>query len=158
MPEIAKVRYTHDAMIDEILLNPAISQNELGRIFGFSAAWVSICVNSDAFQERLQERKAEIVDPVMRATIQEKVDGAASRAMDRIIERLDSPTSGAIKTADLVSIAKLAVAPKASQTPAPQTNLYVMQIPAPAQNAQQWLANRSDPRGAVPLVEEVPRG
>jgi len=156
--QIAKVRYTHDAIIDMIIVNPAISQNELAKEFGFSVAWMSIIVNSDSFQERLAERKGELVDPKIRATIAQKVDAAASRAMDRIIDRLDSPMHGSIKTQDLVSIAKLAVAPKTS-LPAPTQNLFVVQLPPAAANSADWLSSaHRTPRGPNQIIEEVPRG
>lgn len=159
-PKIAEVSYTHDAVIDTILTNPAISQNELAAVFGYSVAWMSIIINSDAFQERMAERKAELVDPKLRATIAEKVDGAANRALDRLIDRLDSPTHGAIKTQDLVSIAKLAVAPKTPQIAIQQNNTYVAALPTPARDSKSWLENLSQvtPRGPLPIAEEVPRG
>lgn len=159
-PTIAEVSYTHDAMIDELLVNPAISQGELARKFGYSETWISIIKNSDAFQTRMVERKAELVDPKLRATIAEKVDGAANRALDRLIDRLDSPIHGSIKTQDLVSIAKLAVAPKTPQIAIQQNNTYVAALPTPARDSKSWLENLSQvtPRGPLPIAEEVPRG
>lgn len=144
MPEIGKVRYTHDAMIDLILSTPAISQNELASLFGYSATWVSIVINSDAFQDRLAERKAELTDPKLRASIEERLEAVAKTALDRLIERLD--TSGpAVRTADLVSIAKLGVGDRANRPAVAQTqnNLYVVALPPPAQNTSSWLSNRS---------------
>ena len=84
MPEIARVRYTHDAVIDEILVNPSISQNELAKIFGFSAGWMSIVINSDSFQERLAERKAMLTDPKIIASINERLDAIAAIVWERI--------------------------------------------------------------------------
>lgn len=157
--ELAKVRFYHDTIIDLILVNPSISQNELAKQCGYSVTWMSIIVNSDSFKERLAERKAELVDPILRATIAEKVDGAANRALDRLIERLDSPVHGSIKTQDLVSIAKLSVGPKAAPPP-PAPNLYVVALPVPAADSQSWLnsAQRtSAPRGSSDIVE-MPTG
>jgi hypothetical protein len=160
-PTLKRVHFTHDAIIDEILMNPAISQNELSTKFGYSVGWMSIVINSDAFQERLAARKGELLDPAIKASLEERAAGAAQRALDRILERLDSPAQvGAIKTADLVSIAKLAVAPK-TQAPPPQQNLYLVQIPAPASNAQAWLSSVSrpaSPPGVVEVIENQPRG
>lgn len=155
--QLRKVRYTHDAVIDEILINPTISQNDLAKMFGFSVSWISICMNSDAFKERLAERKAEITDPILRATIKDKVEAAAGRALDRIIDRLESPTHGSIKTADLVAIAKLGATPPAPAPAAQTNNLYVVQVPAPANNAQSWLSQASGRKlpGGIPLVEEI---
>ena len=156
--QIAKVRYTHDSIIDMILVNPAVSQNDLAREFGFSVTWMSIVVNSDSFKERLAERKAELVDPKIRATLAEKVDAAASRALDRIMDRLDSSMHGSIKTQDLVSIAKLGAAPKTS-APSPTQNLFVVQLPPAAANSSDWLSSaQRTPRGPIQIIEESPRG
>lgn len=162
MAAIASVRYTHDAIIDKILLDPAISQNALARMFGFTATWVSIMVNSDAFKNRLAERKAELSDPVLVATINERLDAVAKRSLDKLIERLDRP-GDALATRDLIGIAKLGVGDKNTRPAGPvvQTNLYVLSIPAPAQNSKEWLSNVSSPKNnppGLPLVEEVPTG
>jgi hypothetical protein len=156
--EIATVRFQHDGIIDMILVNPMIDQGTIARECGYSQTWVSIIVNSSAFKERLAERKGELIDPVLRATIQEKVDGVANRALDRIIERLDSPMNGSIKTQDLVSIARLSVGPKTAAPP-PAQNLYVVNIPSPASNSQTWLqsAQRTS-QGVSDAVEILPRG
>ena len=157
MPEIAKVRYTHDAVIDEIILNPGISQGELSRMFGFSQSWMSICINSDAFKERLAERKALMTDPAIVASINERLDAVARRSLDKILERLDSPTAQ-IKTAELVQIAKLGVGDKNTRpaTPLQQNNLYVVQLPAPAPNANAWLNGvQNSSRVELPIVQEV---
>lgn len=156
MSEIARVRYTHDAMIDLIISTPSISQNEMAALFGYSATWVSIIINSDAFQERLAARKTELTDPKLRASIEERLEALAKTALDRLIERLDTSTP-AIRTSDLVSIAKLGVGDRANrpQVAPTQNNLYVVALPPPAQNTSSWLANRS--AGAfsspAPLVE-----
>lgn len=160
MPEIARVRYTHDAVIDEILVNPAISQNDLAKIFGFSPTWVSIIINSDAFQERLAERKGELVDPKIRATVNERLDAIASVALGKIMDRLDSPLSGQIKNVDLIAMAKLGVGDKNTRPAAPiqQNNLYVVALPPPSLNSSTWLDNAQRTPGPLPLVQEVPRG
>ena len=160
MPEIARVRYTHDAMIDEILMNPSISQNDLGKMFGFSATWISIVINSDAFQERLAERKGQLTDPKVMASINERLDALAKRSLEKLIDRLDNPAAQ-IKTLELVAIAKLGVGDKNTRPAGPQVqnnNLYVVSLPAPAQDAKSWLANKSDPRGVSDAVEVQPRG
>lgn len=164
--QIAKVRYTHDAVIDEIIRNPAISQGELSKMFGFSQAWMSICINSDAFQQRLSERKAEMIDPQIIASINDRLDAVARRSLDKIMDRLegkDATSPGPVKTAELIQIAKLGVGDKNTRPAGPQiqqNNLYVVALPPPAQNAEQWLNNTSTQSrvGALPIVEEVNRG
>ena len=160
MTEIAKVRYTHDAIIDEILINPAISQGEIAKQFGFTQTWVSIVINSDSFQERLAERKGQLIDPAIQATINQRLDAIAKRSLDKIIERLDSPTSGSIKNADLISMAKLGVGDKNTRPAGPQiqqNNLYVVSLPPPAANSAAWLAN-ANPRGLSPVIENQTGG
>ena len=158
MTAIAKVRYTHDAIIDAILAFPAISQGELAKEFGFTQTWISIVINSDAFKNRLAERKAELTDPKLLATINERLDGLANRALDRLAERLDSPTAQ-LKTMELVSIAKLAIGDKANR---PQVStgpsLYVVNIPPPAQNSSQWLHAAGKTPGVVEILQDVSRG
>lgn len=88
---IAKVRYTHDGMIDLIIANPSISQNELAAHFGYSASWISQIIASDAFQARLAERRDEIVDPAIRASVEEQFRGLVFRSLDILRTKLARP-------------------------------------------------------------------
>lgn len=146
MPEITKVSYTHDAIIEEILVNPAISQGELSQRFGYTQGWMSIILNSDAFKERLAERKGELTDPKLVASINERLDAIARRSLDKIISRLDMDYP--MKTSELIDVAKLGVGAGKTGAPGVQQNLYVMNIPAPASTAQEWLSSSSSPRPA----------
>lgn len=143
MPEIASVRYTHDAIIDEILVDPAISQGELARRFGYSQAWVSIIINSDAFKARLAERKGELVDPAIRASIEERLESLAKRSLDRLLDRVES--SVPLKPMELVAIAKLGVGDRANRPagPAVSNNLYVFTAPPVPHSSKEWLATTS---------------
>jgi hypothetical protein len=162
MATLAKIRYSHDGIIDEILLNPQITQRELAKMVGFTEGWLSICINSDAFKERLAERKGELVDPVIRASVQERLDAVARRALDRIIDVLDDPDplGVKIKHADLIAMAKLGVGNKNDRPSGPvvqNNSLYVVHSPAPAQNTKDWMENvqGNTPRGVLPMVEVV---
>lgn len=164
MVEVAKIRYTLDAVIDEVVANPVISQGALAKMFGYSESWMSIVFNSDSFKERLAERKAELTDPVLLLrfqTNQAKADAVASRALDRLMERVDSPVGIAnMKTQDLVSMVKLTVAPKAPAPVLNQNNLYVMHIPQAAPTSQSWLENLqgAHPPGASQIIDNSPGG
>ncbi|MDX2059944.1 MAG: hypothetical protein SFV24_19195 [Gemmatimonadales bacterium] len=89
---IRRVKYTHDAMIDFILANPCISQNELATHFGYTASWVSQIISSDAFQARLAERRDEIIDPTIRATVEERFKALVVRSMEILAEKLNKPS------------------------------------------------------------------
>lgn len=88
---IQKVAYTHDAMIDLIISNPSISQNALAAHFGYTASWISQIISSDAFQARLAERRDEIVDPAIRATVEEQFKGIVFRSLDILRTKLALP-------------------------------------------------------------------
>jgi hypothetical protein len=105
---VAKVRYTHDAMIDAIISNPAISQNQLASHFGYTAAWVSQIISSDAFQARLAERNAELVDPTIRKSVEDRFKSLVVRSLEILAEKLNRPADQipdnlALRTAELSS-------------------------------------------------------
>ena len=143
--QIAKVRYTHDAIIDEILVDPSISQNELAKRFGFTAAWMSIIVNSDAFQNRLAERKGELIDPKITASIEQRLESLAKFSLDRLLERVESAVP--LKPMELVAMAKLGAGDRANRPAGPpaSTNLYVVNLPPVAQNSSEWLSSARRP-------------
>jgi hypothetical protein len=156
-PTLAKVRYTHDALIDVILANPSISQNELAATFGFSVGWMSIIINSDAFQERLRERKAELIDPKIQATIEQRLDTVARLSLDRLIDRLELNNGAALRTGDLVAIAKLGVGDKNTRPagPAQQNNLYVVNLPPKASSSSEWLEKAQGSSYAPRQISQV---
>jgi hypothetical protein len=90
---ITKVRYSHDAMIDMIIANPWVSQNHLAQVFGYTPAWVSLVMSSDAFKERLAARKAELVDPALVASIEERFRAMVTRSLEVLQEKLSAPAS-----------------------------------------------------------------
>lgn len=92
-PVIAKIGYSHDAMIDLLIANPAISQNDLAAHFGYTASWVSQIMSSDAFQMRMAERREQIIDPVLRLTIKENFDALVLRSLDILRQKLNAPAA-----------------------------------------------------------------
>jgi hypothetical protein len=78
-------------MVDMIIANPAVSQNELALNFGYSAGWVSQVIASDAFQARLSERTADLVDPTIRASVEDRFKALVLRSLDILREKLDRP-------------------------------------------------------------------
>lgn len=90
---VIKLRYTHDAMVDAIIANPAVSQNKLAQTFGYTPGWVSLVMSSDAFRERLHARKAELSDPTILATIEERFRALTTRSLEILSEKLAAPAS-----------------------------------------------------------------
>ncbi len=88
---IKHLRYTHDAVIDAIIENPSISQNNLAAIFGYTPGWISQVMSSDAFKNKLELRKEELVDPQIRLSLQERFNALVGRSLDVLQEKLMMP-------------------------------------------------------------------
>lgn len=89
---VQKTSYTHEALIDLIIANPRLTQNQLAEHFGYTASWISQIISSDSFQSRLAERKDELVDPVLRATVEQQFQGIIRRSLAILEEKLNRPS------------------------------------------------------------------
>lgn len=142
---IQKVRYSHDAMIDQIVANPWVSQGQLAAYFGYTEGWVSQVIAADSFQSRLAERKNELVDPTIRATIEERFKGLVLQSLEVLRRKLESPI-----VSDELAIKALDVAAKAAgygaKTSPVVNNQFVVQVPTKAGSSQEWADNYSSDR------------
>lgn len=91
MGNIAKLRYSHTDAIDFIIANPGISQNDLAARYGYSPGWFSNVMASDAWQSALAARRAEICDPVLVATVEERFRGVTLLSLERLRQKLEAP-------------------------------------------------------------------
>lgn len=80
-------------MIDMLVAEPWISQGELAVRFGYTQAWVSVVMSSDAFQARLAQRREELVDPTIAATLEERFRAVTKRSLEVLQEKLSAPAS-----------------------------------------------------------------
>ena len=82
MAELQKLRYTHEAIADALCANPMAPQGEIARLFGYSDAWLSTIIHSDAFQvyyrKLAEERGVAAVH-----TFMDKLQGLGALAIDR---------------------------------------------------------------------------
>jgi hypothetical protein len=141
---IAKVRYSHDAMIDLMIAQPSLKQNDLAAMFDRSPAWISNVVNSDAFQARYHERREELIDPEIMFSIKERINAVASVSLQKVLEKL----SNGLPVSDDFALrsAKLATDALGYGSRAPQvtTNVaVVVQVPQKIQSASEWAARHS---------------
>lgn len=135
---LAKIRYSHDAMIELIIAEPHISQNALAARFGYSPAWISNIIASDAFQARLAERRDEVINPELRATIEERFRALVRQSLNVLQEKLTQPQVDpelALKAAELGTRA-LGYGARDRQS-ATQVN-FVVQLPAKADSPEAW--------------------
>lgn len=87
---IKKTSYNHDAMIDVLLAEPTISQGELAARFGMKQAWISRIIGSDAFQAALAKRRDDTINPIIAASIEDKLSGVVNQSLEIIAEKLEA--------------------------------------------------------------------
>lgn len=152
---IKRVHYTHDAMIDMILAEPMISQDRLAVNFGYSVPWISRIMGSDAFQAKLTQRREELSDPFLVATIEDRLRGLADRSLDILADKLEATKSAdlALKVADLSLKAQGFGA--RDRTQVMTQNNYVVQLPSKAASAEDWAQAYGGGMGTVKMVETM---
>jgi len=143
MNAITKLSYTHDAMIDLIIANPAASMRQIAHQFGYTETWCSRVVSSDAFQARLKERKAELVNPVLIDTLENKFEALIHQSMEVVQEQLQNSRDPelAMKAMEVAAKAKGFGARNVGN--AVQVNNYVAMMPQPEQSVDSWSAKHA---------------
>lgn len=135
---IARVHYTHDAMIDLILLHPEMRQGQLAEYFGMTEGWVSRVIGSDAFQLRLAQRKEDVISPEIKQNLEQRVQGLALTSLQKLQDKIDAnlvPVDGLIKTLELST---KALGMGARQANIQQQNNYVVALPPKVENETDW--------------------
>lgn len=154
---IAKVGYSHDAMIDVMIAQPHLTQGQLASMFGYSQGWVSQIINSDAFRARLAERKEILVDPLILQSLDERLRGVAQRSLDRVLEALDTAKPEFALRAAQFSTEALGYGarPKAGEG-GPQVAV-VVNVPGQAVSAEAWVSSHRPATGVPiePVAEAV---
>jgi len=145
---IQRVKYTHDALIDMIITNPAVSQGELAKMFGYTQGWLSRVMNSDAFQARLALRKGDVVDPQLVLSIDEKLRALASKSLDVVLDKLS------VSQNPDTALKAIEITTKALGYGARQQNLNVQQnfvvaLPGKAASAEDWALTHAPTRGVT---------
>lgn len=143
---IAKVNYSHDAMIDLIIANPGVNQGELAAAFGYTEGWVSQVFSSDAFKERLAQRKRELVDPAIVNSIEQRFEAVARLSLERLAEKLERSAAPSMETIMAgAGLASRALGYGARPDPrAVQVNVQnIVHVPAKAKDSEDWLGQRT---------------
>lgn len=138
---IEKVRYTHTAMIDILVMQPMTSQRDLARHFGYTEGWISRIVRSDSFREALAARTKEIVDPLVLQSVETRFEALVAQSLDVLEKKLApeaQPTAElALKAAELGSRA-LGYGARGNQI-GTQNNTFVVAMPPKAGSTEEWL-------------------
>lgn len=135
---LKNISYSHDGMIDMMLANPAISKGELAMHFGRSQSWVSTVIHSDAFQARLAERKAVLIDPLIAGSLEARMKALAEQSLQVLQDKLDAKPD-----ADL-ALEAFKASSKALGYGARRENLqvqanFVVAMPGKAESAAAWV-------------------
>lgn len=85
------LKYSHKALADAMLLNPSITGRQLAVLFGRTPQWVYLVQSTDAFQAYLSRRQEDLVDPSIRATLNERARALTLRSMEVMQEKLARP-------------------------------------------------------------------
>lgn len=98
-----KMRYSHQAMVDTLIQFPEMKQKDLAVMFDKTPGWISTIINSDAFQQRLEERRDEVVDPTLRISLRERFRALTTDSLKELQERLaNNPSDNLLlKAADM---------------------------------------------------------
>lgn len=139
---VATVSYTHEKMVDLIVANPHIRQADLARHFGYTQAWVSRVIRSDAFRERMAARREELVDPLVLQSLEQRFQALVDQSLEILQEQLQAKPSAdlALRAADLGARA-LGYGARAAGVQVNQQ--FVVHMPQKAASTQEWLESRS---------------
>jgi hypothetical protein len=89
--KLKRCHYTHQAMVELIIEHPELDQNEIAAHFGYTPQWISNILASDAFQEQLEGRRNEVIDPVLKANLKERFQALARASVDVLMRKLEQP-------------------------------------------------------------------
>jgi hypothetical protein len=152
-----KPRLIHEEVIDYLLINPGVTAKEAARHFGMSYQWMLILTNSDGFQRRYAERKDELIDPTIRATLEDRMKGLVAQSIEVLMEKLEAGRSEetALKALDIGAKALGYGAKPQVQVNAGNTTNFVVQVPPKARDVGEWVEAYA-PRGSAPGQPALP--
>jgi hypothetical protein len=160
---LKRVHWQHDTLIDMMLARPEASQDDFAKELGYTPAWLSRIICSDAFQARLAERKTELVDPLIRADIEQKLKFAAHKSLDIIQERMENMPVGGARTELALEVLK--ITPKALGFGARERGAsggivqnFVVQLPAKVEDQQKWVEQARGGAISDAIVKEASHG
>jgi len=135
---VKKVSITHDNIIDFVISRPSASYREIARVFSYSPEGIGIICRSDSFKARLQVRKAELVDPLITQSLEERFSGLAHASIDILQEKLRDSADPKLALAVLDSTTRARAAEYGARNPGGGNTTFVVQLPGPAVNSAEW--------------------
>lgn len=87
---LKKLNHRHQQICNWLLMHPDRTQGDCARELNYTEAWLSMIINSDAFQALYQQR-AEATGQVAVHSIANKLKGVAGLALEKAAEKLQGP-------------------------------------------------------------------
>ena len=150
--QVQKVGITHDAIIDFVISQPQSTYREIAAVFGYSPEGIGVICRSDSFKARLEVRKNDLVDPIIRQNVEERLTGLAHASIDILQRKLATSDDAnlALKTLDITT--KMAAAQYGARNlQGPGQTTFVVHMPGPASNSVEWTSKF----GKLGVVEEA---
>lgn len=88
-PQVPVPLYTPAAMVELMVAQPEWKHKQFADHFGRPLSWFSAVLASEAFQQALAPRKAEILDPTLTATMEERFRALALQSLQVLGEKLE---------------------------------------------------------------------
>lgn len=148
---IAKLNYSHDAMVDLIVANPFITQGQLASEFGYTPGWVCQIMQSDAFRERLAAKKGEMIDPLVVQSVEKRFEALVTRGQEILQEKLNGPNPPTELALKVVEISSRALGYGARQQGATVNVGFVVAMPEKAKDANSWIEAHRPSVGDNPI-------
>jgi hypothetical protein len=146
--QLQKLRPIHDALIDLLLASPRITQAELGLQLGYTSVGIGIIMRSDVFREKLAERRIETIDPVIRATFEEKLNALAEISAERLMTRTQL---GLVSDKDMLASADLGARVRGYGARQAQSITFVAVVPERSRDSAAWVEGHA-PQAKPPLT------
>lgn len=147
--QLKKIGITHDSIIDFVITQPQATYREIAAAFGYTPEGIGIICRSDAFKARLEARKGELVDPIIKQSVEERLTGLAHASIDILQRKLATSDDPKLALAALDASTKAAGYGARSGAVAGGVT-FVVQLPGPAATSQDWAA-----KFGRPLVVDV---
>lgn len=132
----------HMIIIEQLLMNPSISQTELSGATGYSRNWLHKVMSSDAFQAKLAERQKALIDPIIFNTIQQRLQGLTSRSLEVMEQRMESDEVSLDTALTVFGATSKAMGLGANKTPV-VAQQFIVHVPPRMSSATEWAALHS---------------
>lgn len=146
---LKSVTRTLDGVIDFMLANPHMSTKDIAKECGYTPSYLYTVQQTDAFQAQLKARKEELLDPILKATLEDRMKGLAQKSMEVVMERLSKPLVSEDYALEVMKASTKALGFGARQDKTPLTQNFVFQLPSTPRTVEEWEASHGQGQYAM---------